>query len=357
LSVRAVELTPPGTGAVSVLEVSGAGALNAVSALVGETDLRPGDVRLARLGSEGEALDEALVVVRAPDHLELCLHGNPLVVRAVREALGGGGGGREAGVASGGERAWAEELLADAPCEAAARIVLDQLGGALARELDRLSTQADPARLAGARELAARSRAARRALVPARVVLAGPVNAGKSTLFNALVGSARTIVTPEEGTTRDAVRQRTCLGEWPVELIDTAGERAERDASRAAGAVERAGVALGRALRPRADLVIWLAPPDSRPPVASDGERRVVVASRVDELAPEVSPGEGISALHRPREACDLLGALFRSALGLGEQAWQAGRGVLLDPAALAELERAVEGEPADLDRVLAALE
>ncbi|MDP6539949.1 MAG: 50S ribosome-binding GTPase [Planctomycetota bacterium] len=354
MSVRVEELTPPGTGAVSVLEVRGEGAFTAVAALAGRLPSGTGAVGLVRLGAGEETLDEALVVVHAHDHLELCLHANPSLVRAVTEALGGAAG---ADPQRRSPRERAERLLADAPCEAAARIVLDQLDGALCREVERLAALPPEQRRAGARELVARSRSARRALVPARVVLAGPVNAGKSTLFNALVGRERVLVAPEEGTTRDAVGAPALVGEWPVELFDTAGERAEHTAQQPVGEVERAGVALGRDLRRAADLVIWLAPRGERPPPAPGGERRVVVASRVDELGAVERPPGGISALCDPRAACETIARAFRSALGLQERAWRRGAAVVLDLEDLDRLECAVEGEAADLAAAFEALE
>ena len=85
-----------------------------------------------------------------------------------------------------------------------------------------------------------------------RVVLAGPPNAGKSALFNALVGSARAIVAEVPGTTRDYVEVEC---EWEgkaLTLVDTAGFRGARDA------IEAAGVELSAAQVQVADLVLWV---------------------------------------------------------------------------------------------------
>ena len=98
--------------------------------------------------------------------------------------------------------------------------------------------------------------AARRAREQARVVLAGPVNAGKSSLFNAMLGRARAIVSETPGTTRDYVEADVELGPHRVTLVDTAGLREARES------VEEAGIALSRDQVSGADVVIWVLPSD-----------------------------------------------------------------------------------------------
>lgn len=98
----------------------------------------------------------------------------------------------------------------------------------------------------------ARFEAGRRARARARVVLAGPPNAGKSSLFNALLGRDRALVADQPGTTRDYVEAELELGRYGCTLVDTAGLR------EGAEAVERAGVALSRAQVEGADVVLWV---------------------------------------------------------------------------------------------------
>jgi tRNA modification GTPase len=82
------------------------------------------------------------------------------------------------------------------------------------------------------------------------VVLAGPPNAGKSSLLNALIGEARMIVSDEPGTTRDAVEVLLDLDPWPVRLVDTAGLRSS------AGPVERLGIEVSERYLKAADAIV-----------------------------------------------------------------------------------------------------
>lgn len=334
---RWAELTPRGAGGVAVVAVQGAGALDAVRALAPGANVALGRPVLARLEHDGEWIDEALVVAHAADRVELQVHGAPPLVRRLARALGGGErrarivgapGVEGLAAASGddpggdaGQRATAWALLADATCEAAARTWLDQAEGALARELRRIDALEGPARAEASRALDERSRCARFLVTPPRLVLAGPVNAGKSTLFNALLGRGRAITSDEEGTTRDLLREPAVLGEWPVLLVDSAGERA------GAGDVERLGQRRGRGERARADLVLWLAPPGATPPARGAEERRVVVPSRGDLAG---APPDALRPLEDPVGARERVAALVRAAFDLPDRAWTPGAAVRL---------------------------
>jgi len=93
-----------------------------------------------------------------------------------------------------------------------------------------------------------------------RVVLAGPPNAGKSTLFNALVEQDAAITAAEPGTTRDVLTQSIAIAGVPFTFADTAGLRDE-----GAGEIERIGIARARAEAERADLILWLGPEGQGP--------------------------------------------------------------------------------------------
>jgi hypothetical protein len=209
------------------------------------------------------------------------------------------------------------------------------------------------------RTLIERGRRARFALRPARVVLAGEVNAGKSTLFNALVGGERVLVSEAPGTTRDAILERVHLGEWPVDLVDTAGER-EVEGHDGAGQVERAGQALARSFLAEADLVLWLVPPGGAAPARSGGAgsgsaRLRVLGSMADrDLARPMEAG-WVSAHDRAQEACEQVAEIFRTTFELPLSAWETGVGVPCDETSLRRLERAVRATGGETQR--AALE
>jgi tRNA modification GTPase len=124
---------------------------------------------------------------------------------------------------------------------------------------------------------------------PWRVVLRGVVNAGKSSLVNALAGYARSLVSPLAGTTRDLVETRLVLDGWEIELVDTAGETKSREVLPAA--VELAGIERGRAAAGSADLVLELIPaPDLLNGAVhrrEDTGQRLVVATKADLLQPD----------------------------------------------------------------------
>lgn len=88
----------------------------------------------------------------------------------------------------------------------------------------------------------------------ALTVLAGRPNVGKSSLYNALLGEDRAIVTETPGTTRDALEATVQLGGFPFRLVDTAGLRS------GSGAVERLGVEVARRYMARADVVLFCVP-------------------------------------------------------------------------------------------------
>lgn len=104
-----------------------------------------------------------------------------------------------------------------------------------------------------------------------RVVLAGPPNAGKSTLLNALVGREAAIVSDIAGTTRDSIEAVVGIGGIPFVFTDTAGLRDETS-----DVIERMGMERARAAVDDADIVLWLGPEGNRP----DGA--ILIAAQCD---------------------------------------------------------------------------
>jgi tRNA modification GTPase len=290
---------PP--AAIAVVRISGSRAREALEKLAGRVP-EPRRAALARLRepSTGEPIDEALALwfsgpnsETGEDTVELQVHGGRAVLSAVLAALGRLEGLRMAEPGEFSRRAFengrldltAVEGLADligAETEAQRRQAYRQMKGLLgdkaeswrARLIEALalvearidfSDEADvpedlvaPA-LAMAKSLrdemaealagAARGERLREGLV---VAIAGPPNAGKSTLLNRLARRDAAIVSPTPGTTRDVIEVHLDLDGYPVTLLDTAGIRDSDDP------VEQEGVRRARARAAEADLALWV---------------------------------------------------------------------------------------------------
>jgi tRNA modification GTPase len=130
-----------------------------------------------------------------------------------------------------------------------------------------------------------------------RVVVAGPPNAGKSSLINAIAGQDRAIVTEIPGTTRDHIEVPVALGGIPLLLTDTAGLRESRDP------VERIGVERAKALMKAADVLVWLGEHHELP----DHPRLVRVHARADLPARAAAPAGSISVSSRTGEGLAVL--------------------------------------------------
>jgi tRNA modification GTPase len=344
--------TPPGRSALAVVRLSGAEAFHIAQRVI--VDFRPEPARRATLTTfqDGDRLpiDRGVYTVFPAPHsytgedlVELSCHGGLLVPARLLAALQAAG----ARPAAPGEftrravlngkldlvQAEAVGDLIDATAPVQARIALHQLEGGLSRRLAALresliGVQAllsydidfpeeddgpiPPQRIAdqlGAaaaqiRNLVAGAPAAERLREGALLVFAGRPNAGKSSLFNALLGSDRALVTEIPGTTRDTIEAHTDFLGWPVRLADTAGlwEAPER--------IDRLGVEVSRRYMAAADLVL-LCVESGR----SMGEDETAIAQEQPSLlvrtkadlargsgegmAVSVVTGEGLGALRR----------------------------------------------------------
>lgn len=338
--------TAPGRGGVAVVRVSGPEAMDVARRLTGR-EPEVGRAALRRIcGAEADSaasrptLDVGLVLAfRAPrsytgeDTVEFHCHGGTVTPRRILDACLAAGA-RLARRGEFTERAFlngkldydqAEAVLdlVDAKTARAADAALEGLGGGRRRELDALyaaaldlsttlehaldvdegelppefsaDVAARVARLA--EDLAAAVRRAREGKIlrtGALVVLAGPPNAGKSSLMNALLGEDRAIVSDVPGTTRDSIEEWLDVDGWPVRLVDTAGLR------EAADALESEGVRRAERLVERADVVVALRDETWR----RDDARIVRVHSKCDldrgaGLNVSAKTGEGLDDLRR----------------------------------------------------------
>lgn len=316
--------TAAGRSAIAVVRVSGARAHDVTRAVLAAWPAAPRVASLiaARDPRDGSALDRVLVTRFDAPHsytgepmAELSSHGGAAVPAALLGALIAAG----ARLALPGEftrravlngkldlvQAEAVGDLIDARSDAARRAAVTQLDGALSRRLDALRDELldleallayeidfpeeDDGPVPRARIEQASGRVLRSldALLEsasagallregATVVIAGPPNAGKSSLFNALLGEARAIVTEIPGTTRDAIEAAAEHAGWPLRLVDTAGLRATADV------IERLGIEVSERWLARAHVVL----------ACGEDERSVrATAARVAELSDAPSIG------------------------------------------------------------------
>jgi tRNA modification GTPase len=288
--------TAAGRGAIAVIRMSGARAMDIARAL-GASNLQPRrSTRVALRHPDGTPLDDALITwFAAPrsytgeDVVEISTHGGDVVPALVQAACVASG----ARPASPGEftrravlngrldlvQAEAVADLIDARTTAMQRQALSQLDGGLSRRLLALRDEVihlealiaydidfpeeddgpiAPARIKNAAESL---RDALRALMHTApqatvlrdgmlVVIAGPPNAGKSSLFNALLGESRALVTPIAGTTRDAIEAVLDRAPLPLRFVDTAGLRATDDE------IERLGIEVSTRYLGQAQVVL-----------------------------------------------------------------------------------------------------
>ena len=324
--------TAAGRGALGVVRISGPRALDVSRMLTtAPMPLRPRYATLSQIrGASGDTAVDRVVLTYFPaphsytgqDVVEISAHGSPVLLRSILTAAISGG----ARLARPGEftlraflagkldlvqaEAVADLIAAATPLQA--RAAFDQLEGTLTRRIAALDTElfdliakleasldfpdegyhfieADETRrrvsdvAAGIATLLEQGRRGRLVREGATVVLAGRPNVGKSSLFNALAGADRAIVTSIPGTTRDLITEPVDIDGIAVTLVDTAGARNAQDA------VEREGVARGRQARAVADLIVVIV--DRSEPLTADDEslleetreqRRLIAANKSD---------------------------------------------------------------------------
>ena len=353
--------TAPGAGAIAVVRVSGPGALRVLERIapgLGVVEPRMAKLTDLRDPADGELIDHAVVVVnRAPrsytgeDLVEISVHGGWLGPAMVLEACVSAG----ARLAEPGEftrRAYLNGRLDLVQAEAVADLIegrspmlrraallqLDrglsdrvaELRDSLVRleallvhhldfpdeddapyPVDQIADEADAiaSRLRRLVETASEGEMLREG---ALAVLAGRPNSGKSSLFNALLGRERAIVTEIPGTTRDALEATVSLGGFPFRLVDTAGLRESEDR------VERMGVDVARRYLAAADVVLLCVEergpfdPALREFVGETGDRPVVVVWSKSDVAGGACPSA-------PQGVAGAVCASARTGAGLAE--------------------------------------
>ena len=137
-----------------------------------------------------------------------------------------------------------------------------------------------------------------------RVVLAGPPNAGKSTLFNALVESEAAITSPIAGTTRDVIERSVAIAGVPFTFVDTAGLRLIEAGVKGgceADQIEAIGIDRARTELARADLVLWLGPEGEGPggawEIAAQADSATFHAKTTARFTVSAATGQGVGAL------------------------------------------------------------
>ena len=320
---------PP--AAISVIRISGPKAHEAGRLIAGDLpEPRMASVRELRNPASGELLDEALLLrfdgpasSTGEDIVEFQCHGGRAIVDAVLGVLASLDGLRAAQPGEFTRRAFesgridlteAEGLadLIEAETESQRKAALALAEGGLRKQvadwqnrLLGLSAEAeraidydeddqgvDPALSRECGALAAELRAwlerprVERLKDGVKVVVAGPPNAGKSSLLNAIAGEERAIVTAVPGTTRDHIEVPLSLGGVPILLTDTAGLRESADA------VETIGVERAARLVEVADVLLWLGEAADAP-----GHPRLIRVHAKADLAGRESASEGSIAV------------------------------------------------------------
>lgn len=335
--------TPPGRGGIGVVRLSGPASLSISQDIFQpESEAALNEPNRAKFGrvvdpATGEPIDEAVFTYFKEPHsytgedvVELSCHGSPLVLRRVIEIVAS----RGARMAEPGEftfraffnrridlaQAQAVRDIINAQTEYQARVATRQLEGGLSKRLaplkaelveiivhlesslefveEDISPEAISELLSRLNkiieslgEIASSFSFGRYLREGFDLAIVGRPNVGKSSIFNRLIGADRAIVTPQPGTTRDALYESASISGVPVRLIDTAGIRETSDV------VESIGITRSRAVIADADISLLVL--DASEPLTNDDirlvdqvprERRIIIFNKTDLLG-KLKPG------------------------------------------------------------------
>lgn len=315
--------SPPGQGGVALLRMSGSLSICIAKKLSGRTSFRARYATLASLRHNGMVLDQVLLAsmpgpnsFTGEDVIEISCHGNPLIVQQIIEACVELG----ARVARPGEftrRALENGKMTLLQAEAlngviharsleGLKLVHNNLSGELDAgvshireelldlcaeleamldhpddDLSMLSDEEISRSLLSiaqrAQQSASNWKSNRIGLQGAKVALLGDVNAGKSSLFNSLLGFERAIVSNIPGTTRDAIEKTVRWDGLEISFLDTAGARAHTD-----DVIEARGIELGLHLAKEVDLCLLV--------FSAEREYGNKIQDQLDWLEHQVSP-------------------------------------------------------------------
>lgn len=288
--------TPQGRSGIGVIRLSGDISLKIARRLTDDTELSPRVAHLKQVRDNGEVIDEVLVTYfKAPnsftgeDVVEISGHGSPVILRQILDLclkfdarLAEPGEFSLRALANGRmnlAQAEAVRDLIDAQTAASARQAVRQMRGefsgqlqpikddlldvivVLESALEFVEDDLPAMQMASVKtrlidisgeigKIAATFKAGKLLREGLKVALVGRPNVGKSSLFNALLGTDRAIVTEIAGTTRDQLHEKFTINNVPIALIDTAGLRETEDT------VESIGVERSRRTMADADIVV-----------------------------------------------------------------------------------------------------
>ena len=347
--------TAPGRGALAVIRLSGRRAFEIAGMLVDPWPPLPRRVTLSDIrdahGVPGTLLDRALVIRYESPHsytgedlVEFTTHGGVLVPSTIIGALIDQGA-RQAHPGEFTRRAFENGRidLTEARSRRGQTAALTQLDGGLSRRIDELRRAlieiealiaydidfpeeddgpipsariiaATDTVLAGLSALRATAEAGELVREGAVIVLAGAPNVGKSSLFNALLGQSRAIVTDIPGTTRDALEAVIDAGTWALRLVDTAGLRVTTDR------VEQMGIEMSERYLDRAAAVLACGDtPESIESVVRSIRQRteapiIVVRTKADLIPAQPTPSDLLSNSYQRPGSSNALPAIAVSA-------------------------------------------